>query len=170
MNFVFDNADINKHGTWHFMGGISAITPGGNIIEPAFCRLTEVRSTLTVGKFAEIPLQKYRKPPVAGLKHVPIKYIDQINPILPSLATAKALDNIWMASYYVSDPSKRPSWSGFNQTVFSQRQYDISRIEILPFVNHDPNQHDTIFSALMYVQELADKHKLGICPVLLLLT
>ena len=151
------------------MGGISAITPGGNIIEPAFCRLTEVRSTLTVGKFANIPFQKYRKPPVAGLKHVLIKYIDQINPILPSLATAKALDNIWMASYYVSDPSKCPSWSGFNQSVFS-RQYDISRIEILPFVNHDPNQHDTIFSALMYAQKLADKHKLGICPVLLLLT
>ena len=68
VSFVFDNADINirthtGHGTWHVMGGISAITPGGNIIEPVFCRSTEVRSTLTLGKFAEIPLQRYRKPP-----------------------------------------------------------------------------------------------------------
>ena len=170
VSFVFDNADINirthtGHGTWHVMGGISAITPGGNIIEPVFCRSTEVRSILTLGKFAEIPLQRYRKPSVADLKHVLIKSIDQMNPILPSLTTAKALDNIWMASYYVSGPGKCPSWSGFNQTVVNQGLYDISRIEILPFVNHDPNQHDTIFSALMYVQKLADKHKLGICPV-----
>ena len=26
-------------------------------------------------------------------------------------------------------------------------------------------QHDTIFSALMYVQKLAEKHNIGICPV-----
>ena len=61
------------------------------------------------------------------------------------------------------DPSKCPSWNVFNQTVVSQEQYDISCIEILPFVNHDPNQHDTIFS--VYVQKLAEKHKIGICPV-----
>ena len=45
----------------------------------------------------------------------------------------------------------------FNQTVVSQEQYDISRIEFLPFLIHDPNQHDTIFSALMYVQRLEEK-------------
>ena len=94
-----------------------------------------------------------------------IKSIDQMDPILPSLTTEKVLDNIWMASYYVSDPSKCPSWNGFNQTVVSQEQYKISRIEILPFVNHDPDQHNTIFSALMYVQKLTEKHKIGICPV-----
>ena len=81
-----------------------------------------------------------------------------MNPILPSLTPAKALNNTWMASYYVSGPSKFPSSSGFNQTVVSQEQCDISRIEILPFVNHDTNQHDTIFSALMYVQKLAEKN------------
>ena len=59
-----------------------------------------------------------------------------MNPILPNLPTAKALDNIWMARYYVSDPSKCSSWNGFNQTVVSQEQYDISRIKNLPFVNH----------------------------------
>ena len=74
-----------------------------------------------IGYF-EIPLEKYSKPLVAGLKRVLIKYIDQMNPSVPILTTAKALDNIWMASYYVSDPSKCPSWSGFNQTVISQEQ------------------------------------------------
>ena len=73
MNFVFDNADINirtltGNGTWHVMGGISAITPSNNISEPVFCRSTEVRSTLTLGKFAEILIQKYRKPPLADGK------------------------------------------------------------------------------------------------------
>ena len=65
----------------------------------------------------------------------------------------------------MSDPSKCPSWSRFNQTVVSQEQHDISRIEILHFVHHNPNQHDTISLALMYVQKLAEKHKIDICRV-----
>ena len=42
-----------------------------------------------------------------------------------------------------------------------------SRIDILPFIKMDPNQPDTIYSALSYAQSLCDKQKLGIAPVTL---
>ena len=88
------------------LGMLSAITPGENISEPVFCHSTEVRSTLT---FPEIPFRKYRKP-TSCRSQACVNKIDQMNPILPSLTTAKTLNNICMASYYVSDPSKYPSW------------------------------------------------------------
>ena len=70
-----------------------------------------------------------------------------------------------MNSYFVGDPTKCPSWAGFNQTVVSHGNYDTSRIEIFPFVNHNPNNPDTIYSALSYGQTLAEKYHLGVCPV-----
>ena len=43
-------------------------------------------------------MKSTENPPAGGVERVLIKNSDQINPILPSLATAIALDNIWMAS------------------------------------------------------------------------
>lgn len=170
VNFVFDNADIDirtltGHGTWHAMGGIAGITPGGDYTEPVLPRSTTVRPAADVGRYAEIPLKNYRKPAVPGLKQVIIGPQEHPNPNPPSLKLATLLDNLWMASYFLSDPAQCPSWRGFNQTVVTQGQYDISRIEILPFLNHDPNHADTIYSALAYAQSLAEKHQLGVCPV-----
>ena len=82
-----------------------------------------------------------------------------------SLDVASSMDTMWLTSYFVSDPTKCPSWGGFNQTVVSQGFFDTSRIEILPFLNHDPNQLDTLYSALAYAQSLTEKYHLGISPV-----
>ena len=40
-----------------------------------------------------------------------------------------------------------------------------SRIIILPFINQDPTNPSTIYSALCFAQRLSEKHILGICPV-----
>ena len=40
-----------------------------------------------------------------------------------------------------------------------------STIQILPFVNQDPSKPDTIYSALSFAQNLAEKYELGVCPV-----
>ena len=42
-----------------------------------------------------------------------------------------------------------------------QGEFNISRIEILPFLNHNPTQPDTIYSALFYAQSLTEKYHLG---------
>ena len=41
----------------------------------------------------------------------------------------------------------------------------MSKIHILPFINQDPSQTDTIYSALCFAQMLSEKYGLGLCPV-----
>lgn len=43
--------------------------------------------------------------------------------------------------------------------------HERSNIQILPFVNQDPSQPDTIYSALCFAQKLSEEHGLGVCPV-----
>lgn len=78
-------------------------------------------------------------------------FIGPLEPVkddIPSLQLAKSLDDIWLASFTVSEPEHCPMWSGFNQTVMSQGHFVVSRIDILPFINLDPNNPDTLYSAL----------------------
>ena len=58
-----------------------------------------------------------------------------------------------------------PPWSGFNQSVVHQGRYDISHIEIIPFLNQDKNQPATIYSALVFIQQLTEKYQVVVSPV-----
>ncbi len=167
VNFVFDNADIDTHtltghGTWHAMGGIACVTPAGKYVEPELTRSTKTRSAAAMGQFAEIPIKRYRKPAVSGLRNIHIEPLEPPIPNSPSLKLTKAMDTVWLASFYVSDPEHCPSWSGVNQISCKQGEYDISRKDILPFINQDPTQPDTIYSALSYAQDMTVKYKLGV--------
>ena len=57
-----------------------------------------------------------------------------------------------------------PSWSGFVQISLSGL-YEKSKIEILPFINQDPSNLNTIYSAHYFAQQLTERHGLGISPV-----
>ena len=41
----------------------------------------------------------------------------------------------------------------------------MSKIDIIPFVNHNPTQPDTLYSALSFIQSATEKYKLGAVPV-----
>ena len=43
--------------------------------------------------------------------------------------------------------------------------YEKSKIEILPFINQDPSNPNTIYPALYFAQQLTERHGLGINPV-----
>ena len=101
---------------------------------------------------------------VPGLKRILIRSLTPPNPEPPSLQTAIKLDEIWLASYLVTDMGYCLSWSGSNQTV-CQGKFEISKIDILPFVNHDPTHPDTLYSALSFIQNAAVKYRLGAVPV-----
>ena len=51
------------------------------------------------------------------------------------------------------------------KTVVRTGEYHTSRIETLPFINLDPSNPTTIYSALCFAQEQSEKHDLNICPV-----
>ncbi|XP_064120382.1 uncharacterized protein LOC135225033 [Macrobrachium nipponense] len=170
VNFVFDNADIDTHtltglGTWHVLGGIAGVTPAGEIVEENLPRSTQVQSVVDAGRFAQLPTKKYKKPQVPGLRNVLIKPLEPFSTNHSFLRLGIILDNIWLASFHVTQTARCPLWSGFNQTLMKQIHYDVSRIDILPFINNSPNHPDTLYSALCYAQDVSEKYRLGIIPV-----
>jgi hypothetical protein len=56
-------------------------------------------------------------------------------------------------------------WSGFMKTVLKSDEFQTSRIETLPFINLEPSNPSTIYTALCFAQTQSDKHNLKICPV-----
>ena len=51
------------------------------------------------------------------------------------------------------------------QVVMQDDQYDKSRIVVLPFINLDPGNLSTIYTALCFAQQQCEMHKLKVCPV-----
>ena len=148
------------------MGGIACVTPPGeDHAEPEIPRSTRIRSAAQIGEFAQIPIKKYRKADVPGLKQCVFGPLEAPKPDILQLATS--LDSLWLASFSLCIPvgAVCPSWGGFMQMAVKGVKHDRSRIDILPFINLDPNQPDTIYSALSYAQNLCDKQKLGIAPI-----
>jgi len=49
--------------------------------------------------------------------------------------------------------------------VMEDDDYHTSRIETLPFINLDPSNPSTIYTAMCFAQEQIEKHGLKVCPV-----
>ena len=130
VNFVFDNADVNIRtltglGTWHAMGGIACVTPvGAEHTETEIPRSTRIRSAAQIGEFAQIPIRKYRKSQVAGLKKCVFGSLDTPQPDVLQLAIS--LDNLWLASFSLCMPvgAVCPSWSGFMHSYRRESQQE----------------------------------------------
>ena len=58
-----------------------------------------------------------------------------------------------------------PSWTGFMQVAMGSPQFNTSRVEILPFINLNPNNLSTIYTALQFAQRQCKKLGFKICPV-----
>ena len=65
-----DTRTLTGRGTWHAMGGVVGSTPAGDHVEPQLPHSFTVRLAVNVGRFAEIPLKRYKKPSSPGLKQV----------------------------------------------------------------------------------------------------
>lgn len=167
--FVFDNADFNVgtvtgHNTFHSMGGIACVTPPGMKDTVPVKRKLTLPSAEIVGAFGQIPIKTYSKPAVPGLQSVVVEPLGTPREVLESFSSAKALDSLWAVGY-VMELAPCPSWSGFMKLAMECGQYQRSRIETLPFINLDPSNPSTIFTALCFARSQCEKHDLKCCPV-----
>ena len=168
--FVFDNADFNistltGHGTFHAMGGIACVTPPCASEYPILQRPKDSPSSEVTGMFSQLDIRQYRKP-VEIRPTVIKKLFPHDNPDIPNLHLCKALNVLWQCSFTLGlQPSECPFWSGFMQIVNSNVKYAKSQIIILPFINHDPNNLSTIYTALCFAEKLIDQYGLGVFPV-----
>ena len=171
LQFVFDNFDFNVNtydgkNTKHIMGGIVAVTPksrsSGN--RPVK-RVKDIPNASSVGSFGQITMKNYKKSIGSGLKSVHVK--DITNAVtLPSnsLIISQTLELLWMTGYLLKVPHTA-SWNEFNERATCNGTYDVSSIDFLPFINLDPNNPNTIYTALCFVQEICIKNNIKICPV-----
>ena len=119
-----------------------------------------------MGQFSTVPLRIYRKPSQSAMKSVIIGPLEPPVEEPTNLKSAKLLDTLWVTNFVLGvSPVLCPFWSGFMQLSGLGEDCDKSRIEILPFINQDPSQPNTIYSALYFAQKLIDHHNLGTCPV-----
>ena len=166
--FVFDNADFNTatisgHNTFHTMGGIAFVTPAGN---PASITLqrssTDLPTAEVFGNFGKIPIKTYKKPTKIGLSSISFDPLKDADIVLPSQQLALSLDYLWMRNF--SD-NVCPSWNGFMQTVVRGTDYEKTRIEILPFIQLDPSNPSTIYTALSFAKSQCELHGIKTCIV-----
>ena len=51
------------------------------------------------------------------------------------------------------------------QIIYDGENSDMSRIEILPFINLDPTKESTIYTALCFAKDQIEKAGQSVCPV-----
>jgi len=165
--FVFDNADFNTatisgHNTFHAMGGISCVTPAGNPDRITLQRsTTDLPKAEVVGKFGKIPIKTYKKPTQIVLSSVTVDTLKDAGTV-PSQQLAFSLDYLWMLNFSIKTC---PAWNGFMQTAVTGTNYEKTRIEILPFINLDPSNPSTIYTALSFAKRQCELHGIKTCIV-----
>ncbi|ELU12775.1 hypothetical protein CAPTEDRAFT_192603 [Capitella teleta] len=141
--FVFDNADFNVatisgHNTFHSMGGIGCHS-----------------------RFWEIQGHHQKVNQTSQSRY-------ELNPRSQKLSFA--LDQLRMASMTlpVANPNlgaPSPSWGGFMQLASKGENYERTRIEILPFINRQPTNPSSIYTALNFAREQSSLHGMETCFV-----
>ena len=79
--------------------------------------------------------------------------------------SARVMDLLRISNFGRELSSPVPSWSGFMQIVNKEGEFECTKIQILPFINLNPNDMSTIYIALSFAQKLCDRHKIAAAPV-----
>ena len=76
------------------------------------------------------------------------------------------LDSLWLASFALGI-TPAPGWSGFNQLVTESQSnvFRVSDVVALPFINLNPSDMSTIYTALMFAQKETSLFNRSYCIV-----
>lgn len=165
--FIFDNADFNTktldgYGTFHCMGGIVCISPESTCTFPnKIHRPKQSPKAELTGKFGFIPVVQYKKRH-QGLKSIAIKNIE-LTIDAEKLHQLKLHNSLWMSAYYFSFPRQVP-WNGFMSATVNGT-FEVTRVLAIPFINLDPGNLATIYSALRFAAEQVQKQGQKYCFV-----
>ena len=174
IQFAFDNADHNVitldgHNTFHSMGGIRCVTPRPETDSSvAIKRIQKDPGSIVAGMYGKVPYHPYTLPPNTGL--VTIKVKDMSVPafkIASHLTSIVCLDHVWLASSAI-ELSPVPGWAGFNQLVTDSQDTpfsDVSDVVTLPFINLNPSDLSTIYTAIKFAQKEATLYNRDYCLI-----
>ncbi|XP_044597979.1 uncharacterized protein LOC123274438, partial [Cotesia glomerata] len=154
--YVYDNADhnpstIDGKNTMHIMGGICCVAPkhavctSGEI--PKLKRLPAASEVASIGavELKDFPDQKTTLEPVKFLDVSGFTFGD----VVPGITTVYSTQ-IW-ASYMQVE--KLPSIRGLFDRIAKVPFYQVSKIFCLPFIDENPSDFRTIYTALHYAAQ-----------------
>ncbi|XP_043285283.1 uncharacterized protein [Venturia canescens] len=156
--FVFDNADHNINTidglhTFHAMCGIECVTPASAVsCGSSIPKLKKLPSAETIGKFGAIAIKNFDGYRKSGLENVLVENLNLKNPTVRYEFDIKSADFLWLYNYKTSCTDVQ-GWNGFMENVNKDKQYVISRIVCLPFLNSPPGNYDTIYTVLNLAAE-----------------
>ena len=168
VQFVFDNADFNistltGHGTFHSIGGLVCTTPSRPSDKEPLRRSVNL-STDQNKTFANVMrYTKRAKLSSITAETLEIQYEEFIRN--QGHVTASVMDLLWISNFGCKLSSPVPSWSGFMQIVNKEGEFECTKIQKLLFINLNPNDMSTIYTALSFAQKLCDRHEIAAAPV-----
>lgn len=151
----WDNADINVrtlngHGTWHSMGGLECVTPARcAIVTGNLPRGNFKMSAKELGHYGALPIKTYMKPKVNGLKYMIIESVD-LNENSRSVRCSTNTEYLYLCGR-LFDFDFQPSWFGYNFHITKEiTGFAQTTTTPLPFINLDPGNLSTIYTALCF--------------------
>lgn len=171
IQIVSDNSDFNVctldgKGTFHNLGTIEIITPGDCLQER-----TPIKRLLSskIPKESElveknkIDLLLYTEKAGKGLSLIKFENIENV-PSFQVTITVK-LNNLWMFFKYIND-NNFLGWNGFMSMICSCREnYEVSKINFLPFINASPSDYNTLYTALVTASQIVLKEGMKTCII-----
>lgn len=166
----WDNADINirtltGHQTWHSMGGLECITPHSSaIVTGNLKRDTQALPAKELGKFGSLPLKTYIQPNTNGLRLLKVTSID-ISLLEKNVNVRKYVSTecLWLCGRLFGFDFA-PSWLGYNSHITSEISGFVQTKTVpLPFINLDPGNLSTIFTALSFTASQSKELNQEIC-------
>ena len=161
VQFVFDNADVNTRtldgmGTFHALGGIRCVTPSAAIsVGTDIPRITKETKTKSKN---EIRIHHYRKPKVSGLSTIFVEDLNVHAATEYAIKKSQAFkfDMLWIHNIIpkADTGSSGVGWNGYMQIAVDDGTIcSTSRVMAVPFINLEPGNLTTLFSALRFAAE-----------------
>ncbi|KAE8749717.1 hypothetical protein FOCC_FOCC003457 [Frankliniella occidentalis] len=168
--FVFDNADVNVctldgHNTFHSLGGCKISTPGSVTPARSVPRL-KLEKSQDIALTNRIEMVEYNKAFSTGLKQIVVKPLALSTAVPPNVVKALTLDFLWLAGSWAEVP-RSPSWAGYMSACLRPTGSFVatSSVTPVPFINLDPGNLETLYSALLFALKVCKKLKQLICFV-----
>ena len=75
------------------------------------------------------------------------------------------MDLLWISNLGPELSLPVPSWNGFMQIEVQGGEFDQAKIQILPFINMNPNNMSSKYTALCFAKKLCDDHNIAAATV-----
>ncbi|GBP33878.1 hypothetical protein EVAR_20989_1 [Eumeta japonica] len=166
--YIYDNADHNAQtidgkNTIHVAAGIAAINPPSALgTDSPVPKLKKLLEACEVASFGNVPLREYND---CGTSLQSIIYKDvrkyKFGNIEPGLSPVYTT-YIWGCYLQVWN---LPSLRGYLEKISNKIQYSVSRILMLPIIDQDPSNPQTIYTALHFAANHAKQIRMNTCFV-----